>query len=437
MQTIPNIPDRGNLRRVVIVGGGFGGLRLANKLDRRLFQVVLLDRDNFHLFQPLLYQVAITGLEITSIAYPFRKVFQKRHNVFFRMCSVQSVDSARKCVQTTVGELDYDYLVVAIGCSTNYFGNDSLRHTTISLKSAAEALDARNSILHSFEEASVSQDEQTRDELMNFVIVGGGATGVELAGAMADMKQYALKKDYPELDLDKMHIHLVDGSDRLLSGMSETSSHRIEAVLRKRGVELHQKVFVKGFDGTTITMSDGSCLNTRTVLWVSGITANRIGGFDEKNLGRGGRIKVDRYCRVEGHDSVYAIGDIACMETETHPQGYPQVAQVAIQMGRYIAESLKGELRGERPARFEYKDKGTLATIGRNSAVAEIGKMHFHGRLAWWLWLTVHISTILGVKNRLVILLDWIWNYMSYDSSMRVIIRGLCRKQPKEQDCMD
>lgn len=421
---IPNIPEKGARKRIVVIGGGFGGLRLAYRLNPRLFQVVLLDRDNYHLFQPLMYQVAITGLEVTSISYPFRKVFQRRRNVHFRMCNVESVDTANKRVATSVGDVEYDYLVVAAGCKTNYFGNDRLRNETIPLKSAAEALAARNQILKSFETASVTKDEAARNQWLNFVIVGGGATGVELTGALADMRRYVLAKDYPELDLRNMHIHLIDGSERLLSGMSEQSSHNIEKWLRKRGVELHQNVFVKNYDGNIVEMSNGETLTSRNVLWVSGIIGNHIDGFRKESVGRGGRFIVDKQCRVAGYGDVYAIGDIALMECEEYPKGHPQVAQVAMQMGRLVADNLEAMHRGEQARDFIYKDKGTLATIGRNSAVADIGKMHFHGRFAWWLWLIVHIFTILGVKNRLVILLDWVWNYFTYDSTMRVIIRN-------------
>ncbi len=423
MNKISHIPARAGKKRVVIAGGGFGGLKLAMKLNPKYFQVVILDKNNYHQFQPLLYQVAIAGLEATSIAYPFRKNFQHKRNIHFRMCEVSRIDTVQKQVETPCGAIDYDYLVIATGCDTNFFGNDTLKETTLTLKSVSEALQARNHILQCFEQASITPHPQEVEKLLTFVIVGGGATGVEMAGALADMKNFVLGKDYPELNLSRMKIHLIDASPRLLSAMSEQASAEAAGTLKKRGVILHQEVSVVSYADGLLKASDGTTLPTRNVIWVAGIKANRIAGFDDAVFGRGGRMQTDTYCRVKGLDDVFAIGDIAYMETEAYPHGHPQVAQVAIQMGVFLSRYLEHRLNSRPSGPFRYTDKGSLATIGRNAAVADIHQLRLGGKLAWWLWLLIHIYAIVGVKNKIVIFLDWAWNYVSYDVSLRLLIR--------------
>ncbi len=423
MDKITHIPAPAGQKRVVIIGGGFGGLKLAMTLNSKYFQVVILDKNNYHQFQPLLYQVAIAGLEATSIAYPFRKNFQDKPNIHFRMCEVTTILPEQKLVVTLCGTIEYDYLVIAAGCDTNFFGNDALKYSTITLKSVSEALQARNHILQSFEQASISRNEAEIQKLLTFVIVGGGATGVELAGALADMKNYVLAKDYPELDLTQMQIHLIDASPRLLSAMSEHASQKASDTLKKRGVIIHQDVSVASYEKGVVRTSDGTELLTHNVMWVAGIKANRIQGLDPSLYGRGGRLTVDAYCRVKGSDCIFAIGDIAYMETADSPHGHPQVAQVAIQMAVCVAQNLEKEFCRQQPIPFRYKDKGSLATIGRNAAVADMNKLQFGGRMAWWLWLLIHIYAIVGVKNKIVIFLDWAWNYVSYDVSLRLLIR--------------
>ena len=423
---ICNIPSEPGKKRVVIVGGGFGGLKLANKLNPKHFQVVLLDKNNYHQFQPLLYQVAITGLDVSSIAYPFRKNFQKKH-VHFRMCELTGVIPEENKIETSIGSISYDYLVLACGCETNFFSNDSIKNTTLTLKSISDAIFLRNHILQSFEDVVTSNDPEETKKLLTFVVVGGGATGVELAGALADMKKFVLSKDYPEIDFSKMQIHLIDASPRVLAAMSENASFHVAKTLEKRSVIIHQNISVSSYENDVITASDGTVLYSKNVLWVAGIKGVSLDGLKPENYGRGNRIIVNEYGQVNGFENVFAIGDNAMMQTTDYPNGHPQVAQVAIQMANLIGKNLEKMRTGKQLKKFCYKDKGSLATIGRNAAVADLGKLKFSGRFAWWLWLWIHIYIILGVKNKIVIMLDWAWNYITYDISPRILIR------PKKQ----
>ena len=422
---IKNIPFESGKKRVVIVGGGFGGLKLASNLDCKHFQIVLLDKNNYHQFQPLLYQVAITGLEESSIAYPFRKNFQKKC-IHFRMCELTKVIPEENKIETSIGSLNYDYLVLACGCDTNFFGNNSLKDTTLTLKTVSDAIFLKNHILQSFEDVVTSNNPDEIKKLLTFVIVGGGATGVELAGALADLKNFVLPKDYPEIDFSKMQIHLIDASPRMLVAMSENASFHAAKALKKRGVIIHQNVSVSSYENDIVTTSDGIVLHSKNVLWVAGIKGASINGLNSENYGKGNRIIVDEYCLINGFKNVFAIGDGAIMQTQDYPNGHPQVAQGAIQMANLVEKNLEKKIAGKQPQKFRYKDKGTLATIGRNAAVADFGKLRFSGRLAWCLWLLVHIYTILGVKNKIVIILNWVWSYFTYDISLRVLIRPKC-----------
>ena len=425
MKAITHIPEKKSKKRIVIIGGGFAGLQIAKKLDTRYFQIVLIDKVNYYQFQPLMYQVATGGLEPSSIAYPLRKTFQKKDDFHFRTCLAKRVLPEEKQVETSIGSLKYDYLVIATGCDTNYFGNDQLKESTYALKSISESLLARNRILLSFEKAvSVHTDEEFK-ELMTFVIVGGGATGVELTGALADMKKMVLPKDYPELDFNQMRIYLVDASPRLLSGMSEESSAKAAETLKKRGVIIYQNVFVKSYEKPFVELSTGEKLCSQNVFWVGGIKANSLAGMSDESYNRG-RIVVDEYNAVNGYDGIYAIGDTCLMISGHSPKGHPQVAQVALQMAENLAQNLnkgaKGRLIKEK---FVYKDKGSLATIGRNAAVADIWRLHFGGVVAWWLWLWVHILSIVGMKNKVSVFVDWVWSYITYDVSLRLLIRPM------------
>lgn len=422
MALINNIPDKKGLKRIVIIGGGFAGLQLAKKIDLDLFQVILLDKVNYYQFQPLMYQVATGGLEPSSIAYPHRKAFQKKENFHFRTCKALSINTEENILTTSIGEIYYDYLVIASGCGTNYFGNDALKKKTFGLKSISEALLIRNRILLSFEQALNAKREYDLKKALTFVIVGGGATGVELAGALADMKKSIVPKDYPDLETDKMEIHLIDASPRLLSAMSEQASQSTVNVLLKRGVNVHQQRSVLSYEDSVVRMDNGEELVSQNVFWVAGVKGNSIPGLAEEAYERG-RILVDEYNRVKGYNTVFCIGDIALMKSERYPKGHPQVAQPALQMASNLARNLNQTVNGKKEWHaFEYSDRGSLATIGRNAAVADLRKFKFHGILAWWLWLWVHILSIVGMKNKLSVFIDWAWSYITYDVSLRLLI---------------
>lgn len=417
---IANIPVTPGKRRVVIIGGGFAGLELAKRLDAQAFQTVLIDRNTYYQFQPLLYQVATGGLEPSSISYPLRKALRKKEDFHFRMGEVCRVDTVRRILETSSGDIGYDILVTASGCDTNHFGNPALETSTFALKSVSEALLLRNRILLSLEEASNTADPALQQEILTFVVAGGGATGVELAGALADMKRHVLPRDYPETDFSRMRIHLVDGSPRLLSGLSPESSGNAASILGERGVTIHHNVLVKSYENTVAELSDGSMLRTRNLFWVAGVKPVGLAGFGDEVYDRG-YLRVDPFHQIAGYKDHYALGDTARMITADYPQGHPQVAQVALQSARNLAHNLNG---GTSPPRaFRYRDKGSMATIGRNAAVVDLGKRHFQGRVAWWMWLLIHIFFILGMRNKIMVLIDWIWNYVNYDLSLRLLIR--------------
>lgn len=421
MGFISNIPENNDKERVVIIGGGFAGLELAKKLNTKYFQVVLIDKNNYYQFQPLLYQVATAGLEPSSISYPHRKMFQKLP-VHFRMCKALNVDPETKIVETSIGKIKYDHLVIATGCDTNYFGNDKLKESTFALKSISEALLLRNRILLSFEQALSAKDETELEEILSFVIVGGGATGVELAGALADMRKKILPKDYPELDFDKMEIHLIDASPRLLAGMSENASAVAAETLKKRGVIIHQDVAVDSIEDFYVTTNNGLKLRSRNIFWVAGVKPNSLAGLSEDAYQRG-RLLVDEYNQVKGYDDIYGIGDTSLLLSEHSPRGHAQVAQVSLQMAKRLAKNLNNKKKNIPAEKFVYEDKGSLATIGRNAAVADFGKLRFGGIVAWWLWLLIHILTIVGMRNKAAVFIDWAWSYFNYDVSLRLLIR--------------
>ncbi|MDR1716114.1 MAG: NAD(P)/FAD-dependent oxidoreductase [Dysgonomonas sp.] len=432
MNNIANIPDTGTKKRLVIIGGGFAGLELAKKIDKKQYQVILIDKNNYYQFQPLFYQVATGGLEPSSISYPHRKNFQKNKNFHFRMCEAQNVDPENKVVQTNIGDITYDYLVISTGCDTNYFGNDSLRESTFALKSVSESLLLRNRILLSFEEALSTDNDEELKEILSFTIVGGGATGVELAGALADMKKSILPKDYPEIDFTKMEIHLVDASPRLLFAMSEQASEKAADTLKNRGVIIHQDISVKSYDRPFVELSDGTNIRTRNVLWVAGVKPNSLKGLAETAYNRG-RLAVNEYNQVQGYDNIFAIGDTSLLISEKSPKGHPQVAQVALQMAKRLAKNLNSTTDSNNWEKFTYIDKGSLATIGRNAAVADLGKFRFGGWFAWWLWLWVHILSIVGMRNKVSVFIDWIWSYLNYDVSLRLFIKPKFNKMYKEE----
>ena len=417
--------ERTDKKRIVIVGGGLGGLELAFKLVDDDYQVVLVDKNNYHQFPPLIYQVASGGLEPSSISFPFRRLFQGKKDFFFRMAKVESVNTDKKTINTTVGEIDYDYLVLAFGAKTNFFGNKDIEATTLPMKSVSEAMRLRNTILRNLELALTEEDPARKQALMNIVVVGGGASGVEIAGAVAEMKKNIIARDYPDLDSSQMHIYLVNAVDRLLSAMDPVSSKRAERDLKEWHVHIRQPQFATEYKDGILKTSAGLEIPTQTVIWVSGICANTVEGFPAESIGHAGRFLTDRFCRVKGVKDVYAIGDVSLVEgDEEYPLGHPQLAQVAMQQAKTVAKNFKAMSKGKELKPFKYKNLGVMATIGRNHAVAEISGKKFGGFPAWALWLVVHLRSILGVKNKTFILLNWVWNYINYKQSLRLILKA-------------
>lgn len=408
--------------RVVIMGAGFAGFEFARKLKDDYYDITLLDKNNYYQFQPLIYQVATCGLEQSSISYPLRKAFVKKNNMQIRVCEVQSVDVDKKTVQTNKGDVSYDILVIGLGCSTNFFGNKEMAANTYQLKSVSEALLLRNKILTNLENAVYAKDKECLRRSLTFTIVGGGATGVELSGALADMKQTSLAREYPDIDFTNMEIHLVDGAPRLLNAMSEKSSHKAEETLKKRGVILHQNSQVTSYDGHTLKMGNGEELQTENVFWVAGVIANKLSGLEEECFERN-RLLVDKYNQVINHPDIYAIGDGSLMKDEQHPKGHPQLGSVAMQMGQRLAKNLNLKAQNKPMVPFEYFDRGTMATIGRSAAVADIRKLHFGGFFAWIAWLGIHLILLTGFRNKITAVWNWMWKYITYDTSLMYMIR--------------
>ncbi len=415
--------------KIVIIGAGFGGLRLARKLNNKNgIEITLIDRFNFHQFQPLFYQVATAGLDASNISFPLRKVFHHSKNVNIRLAKVEQIKTLENTVVTDIGDFEYDILVIATGADTNFFGNKNMEEHAFPMKSTVEALQLRNAILKNFEEALITDDATELQRLMNIVVVGGGPTGVELSGALADMRRDVLPKDYPELDFSKMNIYLLEGTSETLGVMSEKSSIQSMEYLKRLGVTVLTNTLIQEYDGKTATMKDGSSLESATVIWAAGVKANTPAGIDPSLIARGNRIKVDRQCKVQGLENVYAIGDVAYMEEPAFPNGHPQVAQAAIQQAdmlkhNFIKIAMKSS--DKNMLIFEYKDKGSMATIGRNLAVVDLPKpkLHFGGVLAWFVWMLLHLMLILGVKNRLFVFLNWFSNYFTRDPNLRLIFQ--------------
>ena len=429
--------QRNQKKRIVIVGGGLGGLRLAEDLYGSGMQVVLIDKNNFHQFPPLIYQIASAGIDPSSISFPFRQIFRKRKDFYFRMAEARMVDTEKKILQTSIGKIDYDYLVLAAGATTNFFGNKNIEEWAIPMKTVPEAMGLRNALLSNLERALTCATEEERQELLNVVIVGGGATGVEIAGALAEMRRYVIPYDYPDMDSSLMHIYLIEAGDCLLAGLSQESSQKAYEFLKSMGVDIQFGKMVTDYRDHKVIMKDGTEIPTRTFLWVSGIRANAMPGIDESHMGRGFRFKVDEYNRIPGVEDVFVIGD-QCLQTSdsAYPNGHPQVAQVAIQQAKNLAKNLKLINQGADSSAltaFRYKNLGSMATIGRNKAVVEIGKFRSQGFFAWVLWLVVHLRSILGVKNKMMVLLNWLWKYVSYNDSIRMITYATKPREVEER----
>lgn len=417
-----NIPES-NLPRVVVIGGGFGGLQIARGLRDKPFQLVLLDRHNYHTFQPLLYQVASAGLEADSIAYPIRKAFEGQKEFYFRIAEVQKVNREQKYLETSEGTLSYDYLIIATGSKTNFFGNEGVAKYGMPMKTIPQALDLRHFILQNFEHALLTKDVEERDSLMNFVIVGGGPTGTELAGAIAELKNHVLPHDYPDLDLRRMNIHLVEAAPKLLAAMSDKSGQKANDYLSKLGVQIWTNTALESYDGKVMTTNNGKTIQTRCLIWAAGVQGAMIDGLPEESIVRGNRIQVNEYNQVVGDENIFAIGDIAAMVTKKNPKGHPMLAQPAIQQGKLLAKNLVKLQKNQKLKPFKYMDKGSLATIGRNKAVADLPGLHFGGFVAWMIWMFVHLMSLIGFKNKAVTFVNWVWGYINYDRSERLIIR--------------
>ena len=415
--------------KVVIVGAGFGGLRLARKLNNKPgFEVVLVDRFNYHQFQPLFYQVATAGLDASNISFPLRKVFHKSKNVRIRLAELKQVVPNENKIVTDTEEISYDALVLATGADTNFFGNTQLAGNAFPMKATVETLQLRYRLLQNFEKALTVTDADELQQLMNIVVVGGGPTGVEVSGALAEMRKYVLPKDYPELDFSKMNIYLLEGTGKTLAAMSEKSSKQSQQYLEKLGVKVMTNALVKDFDGKNILLNDGINIATGTVVWAAGIKGNIPDGIDKGLVVRGNRIKTDRHCAVIGYNNIYALGDLAYMETPKYPNGHPQVAPVAMQQADLLAGNFKLIERKSNPDKqyeFEYKDKGSMATVGRNLAVVDVPKpkLHFGGLFAWMIWMGLHLMLIVGVKNRFFVFSNWLYNYITYDQNLRLIFK--------------
>ncbi len=419
-----NLPANGK-ERIIIIGAGFAGLKLARKLGNSAYQVVVIDKRNFHQFQPLFYQVATAGLEPSNISFPIRKIFHENKNLHFRNCEVLEIIPNENKIVTSSGDLTYHKLVIATGVNTNYFGNKNIENYAIPMKSTSEAIYLRNRILESFEEAILTSDPKEQEKLLSIVVAGGGPTGVELSGAIAELKNYVLPKDYPELDFSKMKIRLYEASDRLLHVMNSKSSNDAYNFLKKLGVEIHLNTRIKDYDGKTMTLENGKQYVVQNFVWTAGVGGIRLTGLPENIYTRGNRIMVDDTNEIKDIKNIYALGDISCMETTEYPNGHPQVAQVAIQQAKNLAKNILSKKK----IPFLYNDKGSMATIGRKMAVVDLPRFRFSGGMAWFLWLIVHLMAIVGVKNRLFIFINWAQSYISRDQSLRVLIRPFKKKQ--------
>lgn len=424
MELSIHIPDT-SLPRVLVIGGGFGGIEFCKRLDTNKFQLVLFDKYNYHTFQPLLYQVATAGLEPSSIAGPLRKLFEKKKNFYFRMGEALRVNPEKKCLITSLGEIRYDYLVIASGTKTSYFGHEENYRNSLPLKHLPQALDLRNTILRNFEDALLVADAQEKQKLLSIVIAGGGPTGVEVAGALSELRKHVLPKDYPELDFTQMQIYLIEGAARLLGGMSGKSSRDALEALRKMNIHVLLDKRVLKYENDCATLSDGTVIPCKTLVWAAGVTGSAIEGLPADVVTRGNRFLVNEFLEINKCKNIFAIGDVAAMVSEEFPAGHPQLAPVAMQQGDLLAGNL-ARMLSKKPAKpFRYTDKGSMATIGRNKAVVDLpGQWHFKGFLAWAMWLLVHILQIIGFRNRLVILLNWTWNYFTYDRSIRLILKA-------------
>jgi len=410
-----------NKKTVVVVGGGFAGIQFIKALDEKKFNVLLIDKINHHQFQPLFYQVATSQLEPSSISFPLRNIFKKKTNVQIRLATVLSIDKTKNTITTSIGDFAYDHLVIAIGCTTNFFGNEIVKENSLTLKSTYDAITIRNHILQTFE-TIISASEDQKESLFNFVIVGAGPTGVEMAGAFAEIKEDVLPKDYQGIDFSRLNILLIEGTKNTLNSMSNMAQVASKNYLEKMGVKIYNETFVKNYDGNVLTLSTGETIKTKTVIWAAGVIGNKIEGFSPDIITDSNRLKVDRTNKVLESKNIFAVGDIAYMETPLYPKAHPQVANVAINQAKLLAKNLNRLAQNKSTTDFEYKDLGSMATIGRNKAVVDLPFIHFKGYFAWIVWIFVHLMLILSVKNKLIIFINWAWAYISKDTSLGLIL---------------
>lgn len=409
-------------KKIVLIGGGFAGLHLAKKLSNELFDVWLIDKQNHHQFQPLFYQVASARLEPSNISFPFRKVFQKSKNIQFRLAEVTKITASENKIETSIGDYHYDYLVVATGCKTNFFGNKEMSQHALSMKTTEDAIEIRNNILLSFEKI-ISAEKKDKEALMNIVLVGGGPTGVELAGAFAEMRNHILPRDYPHIDFSHLKVILLEGSKHTLNSMSDESKKASLKYLKDLGVIVKTETIVTSYDGLTATLNNGETIATSNLIWAAGVTGNIIDGLSSENIVKN-RYKVDRYNKIHGTQNIYAIGDIAYMETPLYPNAHPQLANVAINQGKNLANNLLNLLKNKPLKEYEYKDLGSMATIGKRKAVVDLPFVKFQGFFAWFIWMFLHLMLILSVRNKLSIFFNWAWSYLTKDSSLRLILKS-------------
>lgn len=407
------------LQHIVIIGGGFAGLNLAKELDKNKFRVTILDKNNFHSFPPLFYQIASSGLEPSSISFPFRREMRRLKNTNYHFGEVLEIDSKNSTVRTQFETIKYDQLVIASGTTNNFFNQPELKEKVHTLKSTAEAIRLRNEILDRLERACITTDRERRRQLLSFVVVGGGPSGVEVAGALGEMKRYILNKEYPEIGIDDVRVILIEGTDRFLRTMSERASHDAKVYLGHLMIETRLNCMMKSYENNVLHLSTGEEIYCETLIWTAGITGNKINGINDDSITRGNRYIVCSNCKIKGYDNIYALGDIAYLEDESHPNGYPQVAQVAIQQAKHLAKQLN---TGADTA-FKYVDKGSMATIGRNRAVCDLKFAYLYGRPAWATWMFIHLISILGMRNKVNVLINWVWAYLFYTTSLRLLIR--------------
>jgi NADH dehydrogenase len=425
-----NIPTI-DLPRIVVIGAGFAGLQVAKHIDTAKYQLVLIDKNNYHTFQPLLYQVSSAGLEPDSIAYPIRKILRKKKNTYYRLTSVKHIDQDRSLLETDIGDLPFDKLVIATGADNNFFGNDTIAYNALPMKSLTDALNLRSKILGNFEKALNTTDLSARESLMNFVIVGAGPTGVELAGALAELKNKILPKDFPDLDLRVMKIHLIEAAPRVLAPMSERSSEKAFKALKKLGIHIWTNTFVTDYKENVVYTNGNETFHTDTLIWAAGVKGTFPSGVASQDIGKGNRIITNDFCLMNGATNVYVLGDAGLIQSERYPTGLPMLASVAMQQGKYLAKLFNNQTRNKKGTPFIYNDKGSMATIGRNKAVVETKGFKFQGFFAWIVWMSVHLILLVGFRNRVVVLINWMWNYFRYNNGLRLIVRPYKKPQVK------